>query len=115
MADTCIFCGIVSRQVPSDVVHETEKVLAFRDISPQAPHHILVIPKRHIATLEDLNIDDAALIGEMYLAAQQVARQEGFADDGYRTVINCGAHGHQTVYHLHLHVLGGRRMRWPPG
>ena len=111
----CIFCKILAGEIPSDKVLETETVYAFRDINPQAPKHVLVIPKEHVASLEDLGSGHRDLAGDMVLAAQQAARQEGVADSGYRTVINCGDEGGQDVAHLHMHMLGGRRMQWPPG
>ena len=111
----CLFCKFVTGEIQPDVVYEDDQVLAFRDVNPQAPVHILVIPKRHIATLNDLQAEDAELIGGLYLAAQKVAEQEGIAEAGYRTLINCNAQAGQTVFHIHLHLLGGRRMTWPPG
>jgi len=110
---TCLFCRIVRREIPAKIVHETPDALAFRDINPQAPQHILVIPRRHVANLNAL--DDSALVGTLAAVATDVARKEGFADNGYRVVINTLADGGQTVDHLHLHVLGGRHMKWPPG
>lgn len=109
----CLFCKMVSGDIKPSVVFDDENVLAFRDINPQAPVHILVIPKRHIATLNDL--DDQLLAGKLLSTAVSLAHQEGLADDGYRTVFNCNQHGGQAVYHLHLHLLGGRQMSWPPG
>jgi histidine triad (HIT) family protein len=109
----CLFCKMVAGEIKPDVVFENDQILAFRDINPQAPVHILVIPKRHITTLNDL--DDAQLGGQLLLAAIDLAKQEGLADDGYRTVFNCNKNGGQAVYHLHLHLLGGRQMGWPPG
>jgi histidine triad (HIT) family protein len=111
----CIFCRIVSGEIPADKVLETETVLAFRDIDPQSPTHVLLVPKHHLANLNDLATADPALIAELYSAAVAVAHREGVADSGYRTVINCNADGGQLVPHLHLHLLGGRRMQWPPG
>jgi len=111
----CLFCKMVSGEIKPDTVYEDDNVLAFRDISPQAPMHVLVIPKRHISTLNDLNNDDATLAGQLTLAAAKVAEQEGLAEAGYRTVMNCNADGGQTVYHIHLHVLAGRSLTWPPG
>jgi len=111
----CLFCKMVTGEIKPAVVYENDQVLAFRDIRPQAPVHILIVPKRHIPTLDDLSLDDLAIAGELLLAASQIAQQEGLSEDGYRTVINCRAHGGQEVYHLHLHLLGGRRMSWPPG
>jgi histidine triad (HIT) family protein len=111
----CIFCRIASGEIPANVVYEDEHVVAFRDLNPQAPTHVLVVPRRHIATLNDVGEADAELIGRMYLAAQAVAARDGIAEPGYRTVFNCNAEAGQTVFHLHLHVLGGRVMEWPPG
>ncbi len=111
----CLFCKMVTGEIQPDTVLETDDVLAFRDINPQAPTHVLVIPKRHIATINDIDIDDAELIGKLYLAAAQVARNSGFAEEGYRAVMNCNSGAGQTVFHLHLHVLGGRALTWPPG
>lgn len=111
----CLFCGIVAGAVPADVVLETERVLAFRDIDPKAPTHVLVIPKQHVASLGAAADDQAGLLGEVMLAARDVARQEGIAEAGFRTVANTGDDGGQAVHHLHVHVLGGRSMQWPPG
>ena len=109
----CLFCKMASGEIKPAIVYENDFILAFRDINPQAPTHVLIIPKQHLATLEDL--DDKGLGGELLLAAQWVARHEGIASSGYRTVINCRGDGGQEVPHLHLHLLGGRRMKWPPG
>lgn len=114
MGDT-IFSKILRREIPADIVYEDEDLLAFRDVNAQAPTHVLFIPRRPIATLNDLEDSDATLIGKLVLAATRYARSEGFADDGYRCVINCNGHGGQSVYHLHLHLLAGRQMHWPPG
>jgi histidine triad (HIT) family protein len=111
----CIFCKIASGEIPAEKLYENEHVLAFRDLNPQAPTHALVIPKAHIATLNDLDEAHADLMGKLFLGAKAVAAQEGLAEDGYRTVVNCNNHGGQTVYHIHLHLLGGRQMTWPPG
>jgi histidine triad (HIT) family protein len=111
----CLFCKMVSGQIKPNTVLETDDVLAFRDIHPQAPTHVLVVPKRHVATINDLQAADAELVGKLYLAAREVARKDGIAAAGFRTVMNCNADAGQTVFHLHLHVLGGRRMNWPPG
>jgi histidine triad (HIT) family protein len=111
----CIFCKIANGDIPAEKLYEDDQVLVFRDLSPQAPLHALVIPKTHIATLNELSADNAAIMGKMFLAAQQVAVDQGLAEDGYRTVLNCNNHGGQTVYHLHLHLLAGRQMTWPPG
>ena len=111
----CIFCKMIAGEIKPDIVYEDEHVMAFRDIRPQAKVHVLVIPRDHISTLDDLSADDAVLPGKLLGAVQEVARREGVAATGYRTVINCRGDGGQEVYHLHLHVIGGRSMRWPPG
>lgn len=110
-----IFTKIINREIPADIVHEDDHCLAFRDVSPQAPTHVLVIPKKPIVSLEHLEQEDAALLGYMWLTIQKVARQEGLAEGGYRVVVNCGKDGGQSVDHLHFHVLGGRSLSWPPG
>lgn len=114
MSDT-IFGKIARGEIAADVVYEDEDVVAFRDLSPQAPTHILIIPRKPIPSLNELQPEDAELVGRLFLAAAKVARREGIADSGYRAVVNCNAAAGQTVYHLHLHVLGGRAMQWPPG
>ena len=101
--------------MPADIIYQNDDVLAFRDINPQAPTHVLIIPKRHISTLNDLQEGDEHLVGSLFLAAKSLAAELGFAEEGYRTVFNCNAHGGQSVYHIHLHLLGGRQMSWPPG
>jgi len=111
----CLFCKMVAGEIQPDVVYEDDEILAFRDVNPQAPVHILVIPKRHIATTNDLESEDAALVGNMVLAAKQIAVQEGIDERGYRTLINCNREAGQSVFHIHLHLLGGRAMGWPPG
>jgi histidine triad (HIT) family protein len=111
----CIFCKIVAGEIPADKVYESDTVIAFRDIEPQAPKHLLVIPKQHVATLNDLDEGTVGLVGELYLAAKQVAADEGVAESGYRTLINCNEDGGQDVFHVHLHLMAGRRMGWPPG
>jgi len=111
----CIFCKIVSGDIPADKIFENDHVIGFRDLNPQAPTHVLVITKKHISTINDIQDEDKALIGEMFLAAQQIAADEGLAERGYRTVMNCNAEAGQTVFHIHLHLLGGRSMAWPPG
>ena len=111
----CIFCKIVAGGVPAAVVYDDDQVLAFRDIQPEAPVHIIIIPKRHIATLNDLTPADAELIGRMHLAARQVALDLGVADSGYRTLINCNRDAGQYVFHVHMHLLAGRNLGWPPG
>ncbi|RDS86530.1 histidine triad nucleotide-binding protein [Dyella psychrodurans] len=114
MSDT-IFGKIVRREIPADIVYETDEVLAFRDLNPQAPVHVLFVPKRPIATLNEAGPADAELLGKLLLAAADYAKRQGFEKDGYRTVVNCNEHGGQTVFHLHVHLLAGRRMTWPPG
>ncbi len=114
MSDT-IFSKIIRREIPAEIVYENDKVLAFRDLNPQAPVHVLFIPKRPLATLNDATTSEVALLGQLLLATADYAKQEGFAEQGYRTVINCNEDGGQTVFHLHVHLLAGRRMHWPPG
>lgn len=109
----CLFCKMVAGEIKPDVVYEDDEVLAFRDISPQAPVHILIIPKAHIATLNDL--EDGPVASRLLQTAIKLAEQEGIAEEGYRTVFNCNRNAGQAVYHLHLHLLGGRPMHWPPG
>ena len=115
MTDTssCLFCRIVRREIPAAIVAESDSALAFRDIDPKAPLHALVIPKRHVASLTEA--DDPTLVGELSLLAARVAREAGFADSGFRTVVNTGPDAGQSVFHLHLHVLAGRAFAWPPG
>lgn len=114
MSDT-IFSKIIRREIPADIVFEDEHVLAFRDIQPQAPVHVLFIPKIAIATLNDVLPTQAEVIGRLHIAAANYAKREGFADNGYRVVMNCNSDGGQTVFHIHLHLLAGRVMHWPPG
>ncbi|MGL4184306.1 MAG: histidine triad nucleotide-binding protein [Thiotrichaceae bacterium] len=111
----CLFCRIAAGEIPANILYSDEDVLAFRDINPQAPLHALVIPRKHIATINDLQADDAALVGKLFLAAKQVAKEAGYAEDGYRVVMNCGLDAGQTVFHIHLHILAGRALSWPPG
>jgi len=111
----CLFCKIGSGQIPAKVVMQDDEVLAFDDVNPQAPVHVLVIPKRHIVALHDVGAGDHALLGRLLETAALVARKKGIAEVGYRVVANTGRDGGQTVFHLHLHVLGGRHMAWPPG
>ena len=113
MTESCLFCRIVRREIPAKVIHEDEHTVAFRDIDPKAPTHVLVIPKEHVPSLNEAT--DAAQIGRLMLVAAQIAKSEGIAEEGYRTVVNSGANAGQTVFHLHLHLLGGRRLSWPPG
>jgi len=111
----CLFCKIVNGDIPASKIYEDDAVIGFNDINPQAPHHVLFIPKRHISTLNDLENSDAALLGKLFLAAKQHAADLGIAQEGYRTVMNCNALAGQTVFHIHLHMLAGRPMHWPPG
>ena len=116
MADEdCLFCKIVAGEVPADVVHTTERTVAFRDVNPQAPTHVLVVPKQHIASLSDLAADDDRIVGEVVRRAAAIAHERGIAAGGYRTVFNTNRDAGQTVFHIHLHLLGGRSMSWPPG
>lgn len=111
----CLFCAIAEKSIPGTIVYEDDQVIAFRDVAPQAPCHILIIPRRHIATLNDLTDTDSVLMGHMIMTAKRIAADEGLAAAGYRLNFNCNAHGGQTVFHIHLHLLGGRQLHWPPG
>ncbi|HET7697742.1 MAG TPA: histidine triad nucleotide-binding protein [Vicinamibacterales bacterium] len=111
----CLFCRVIRKEIPASVIHEDERLLVFNDINPQAPLHALVVPKRHIATLNDLSAADDGIVGEMVRRAAAVARERGYADRGFRTVFNTNAEAGQTVFHIHLHVLAGRGLTWPPG
>jgi histidine triad (HIT) family protein len=111
----CLFCRIATGEIPADVVRSDPDVLAFRDISPQAPTHILIIPRKHIASVSELEPEDGELMGKLFFMARDLARQEGISEGGYRMVVNAGADAGQTVFHIHLHLLGGRGMGWPPG
>ena len=111
----CLFCNIINKEIPSDFIYESDSVLAFNDINPQAPTHVLIIPRKHIATLNDLKSEDRELVGEMHMVAQQIAGERNLSESGYRTVFNCNDTAGQTVFHIHLHLLGGRNLVWPPG
>jgi histidine triad (HIT) family protein len=111
----CIFCKIIEKKIPSKIVYEDERALAFQDINPQAPVHTLVIPKKHIPTLLDIKDEDGSLIAHLVKIANKIAKDKGIAERGFRLVTNCNPESGQTVYHIHLHVLGGRTMHWPPG
>ena len=111
----CLFCKILKGEIPASIVYEDERLLAFKDINPQAPLHALIVPKRHIASLNDLTPEDDALAGEMIRRAAAIAAQHGYADRGFRTVFNTNAEAGQTVFHIHLHLLAGRGLSWPPG
>ncbi len=112
---SCLFCRIIAKEIPASIVYEDERVLAFNDINPQAPTHVLVIPKRHIASLSDLAADDDQIVGEVVRRAAAIAADRGIAAGGYRTVFNTNRDAGQTVFHIHLHLLGGRLLGWPPG
>jgi len=111
----CLFCKILNGDIPADIVYESDSAIAFRDINPQAPTHVLIIPRKHIATINDINEEDQEIVGSLYLAAKDIARAEGLSDEGYRAVMNCNEGAGQSVFHIHLHVLGGRALTWPPG
>ena len=111
----CLFCKIVNREIPGSIVYEDDRVLAFNDINPQAPTHVLVVPKRHIASLNELTPGDDEIVGELARRAAAIAKERGIAAGGYRTVFNTNRDAGQTVFHIHLHLLGGRSMQWPPG
>jgi histidine triad (HIT) family protein len=111
----CLFCKIITRDIPASIVYEDDHIVAFDDINPQAPTHVLIIPKRHIATLNDLSQEDDRLVGEMVRGAATIAKERGLATGGFRTVFNTNRGAGQTVFHIHLHLLGGRAMNWPPG
>ena len=113
--EDCLFCKIAAGDIPANVIYDTNDVIAFRDINPQAPTHALIIPRRHIATINDLEEADVEIVGKLYLAAKSIAAEEGFAEPGYRVTMNCNAAAGQTVFHIHLHLLGGREFGWPPG
>ena len=110
-----LFLKIINREIPADIIYETEDVLAFRDIDPQAPVHVLIIPKTHIRTVNDIEPSEAELIGKLFLAAKSIASDEGLSEEGYRLVMNCNEAAGQMVFHIHLHLLGGRELSWPPG
>ncbi len=111
----CLFCNIINRKAPANIIYEDDLALVFKDIHPQAPEHLLVIPKKHIASLNQAGREDANLLGHLLLVGTKVAKEAGMADAGFRTVINTNAQAGQTVFHIHVHILGGRIMRWPPG
>ncbi len=111
----CLFCRIAERGIPAKILYEDELSLAFEDVNPQAPTHVLVIPRKHIPTALDIREEDKGLIGHLYIVASKIAREKGIAQPGFRLVMNCNRDAGQAVYHIHLHVLGGRRMHWPPG
>lgn len=111
----CLFCRIVAGEIPAKLAYEDDDVLAFHDINPQAPLHVLIIPRKHIASINDIAPDDAELVGKLFLAAKKIAADAGYAENGYRVTMNCGVDAGQTVFHIHLHLLAGRALDWPPG
>jgi histidine triad (HIT) family protein len=111
----CLFCRIIAGQIPGNIVFQDDQLIAFKDINPQAPLHVLIVPRRHIASLNELTPADDALVGSMFRAAAALAKENGYAERGYRTVFNTNREAGQTVFHIHLHVLGGRALAWPPG
>lgn len=112
---SCLFCRIIAGEIPASIVYQDDRVMAFNDINPQAPMHVLVIPKRHISTLNELSAEDDELIGDIVRRGAAIANERGYGEGGYRTVFNCNADAGQTVFHIHLHVMGGRAFAWPPG
>lgn len=112
---TCIFCNIVSRELPSETIYEDDQVVAFKDLHPKAPHHLLIIPRKHIETLNDVPEEDTKLLGHMMQTAKKLAKQLNISENGYRVLMNCNKDAGQLVFHIHLHLLGGRTMHWPPG
>ncbi|HCQ99482.1 MAG TPA: histidine triad nucleotide-binding protein [Acidobacteria bacterium] len=115
MSENCLFCGIAAGEIPATIVYQDDRVLAFEDVNPQAPFHVLIIPRRHISTLNDLEHDDEVLVGKIVKHAARLAKEHGHDEDGYRTVFNCNRGAGQSVFHIHLHLLAGRNMTWPPG
>ena len=111
----CLFCKILDGDIPADIIFESATAIAFRDINPQAPTHVLIIPRQHISTINDISEADQSLVGSLFTAAREIAVSEGLSDDGYRVVMNCNEAAGQTVFHIHLHLLGGRSFNWPPG
>lgn len=111
----CLFCKIIAGDIPADIIYESDTAIAFRDINPRAPTHVLIVPREHIATINDIDPEQEAIVGSLFSAARAITAQEGISDDGYRAVMNCNAAAGQTVFHLHLHLLGGRILGWPPG
>ncbi len=112
---SCLFCKIVDKEIPSNIAFEDDNIMAFHDINPKAPTHVLIIPKKHIATINDVTNEDQMLLGHIMLTAKKLAKELGIEQDGYRLVFNVNQHGGQEVHHIHLHILGGRQMNWPPG
>ena len=116
MSDSdCLFCKILAGEIPADIIFESESAIAFRDVNPQAPTHVLIIPRQHVASINDIETQHEELVGSLFSAAKAIAAEENLSDDGYRVVMNCNEAAGQTVFHLHLHLLGGRALTWPPG
>ncbi len=115
MSNDCLFCKIANKEIKSDIVYEDGEIVAFKDINPKAPVHFVVIPRKHIASLNEIAESDADILGKMLLRIKEIAHKHGIAEGGYRTVINCNKDAGQEVFHIHMHVLGGRKMGWPPG
>ena len=113
-SENCLFCKIVAGDIPAEIIYESESAIGFRDVNPQAPTHVLIIPREHIATINDLDAGHEVTVGNLYMAAKAIAADEGLTDDGYRVVMNCNEAAGQTVFHIHLHLLGGRSLAWPP-
>lgn len=111
----CLFCKIRQGEIPADIIFENDDVLAFNDVNPQAPVHLLIIPKKHISTVNDMTDDDQLIMGKLFSAAKAIAKQKGVSDDGYRLVVNCNEKAGQTVFHIHMHMLADRALTWPPG
>lgn len=111
----CIFCKIAAGEIPAKIIYQDEKIMAFDDLFPKAPQHKLIIPRKHLATLNDMEMEDKDLLGHMMFVAKQLAHEVGIAESGYRVLVNCNGDGGQEIFHLHLHLLGGRSLRWPPG
>jgi len=111
----CLFCKILAGEIPADIIYESDTAIAFRDISPKAPTHVVIIPRQHIATINDIDQEHEPVVGSLFSAAKAIAAREGLAEEGYRVTMNCNKAAGQTVFHLHLHLLGGRQFDWPPG
>ena len=113
--ENCLFCKILAGDIPAEIIYESDTAIGFRDINPKAPTHVLIIPRKHIATINDIEPDDQQVVGSLFTAAKEIAEKEGHADAGYRVAMNCNESAGQTVFHIHLHLLAGRSFSWPPG